>query len=72
MHKPAFTKTPLAAGVAFALGVSATTPVVAQESGGGEVIEEISRIYGPVLAGQDIIQHITGIIDYYFVCRILF
>ena len=41
MHKPSFTRTPLAAGVAFALGATAAVPAVAQDSGDDEAIEEV-------------------------------
>ena len=41
MNKPSFNKTPLAAGIAVALGVSAFTPVLAQDAAQDEVIEEI-------------------------------
>ena len=46
MHKPSFTRpsftrTPLAAGVAFALGATAAVPAVAQDTGDDEVIEEV-------------------------------
>jgi TonB-dependent receptor len=40
MQKPSFSKTPLAAGVALALGATALTPAVAQE----EVMEEIVTV----------------------------
>ena len=64
MHKPSFTRTPLAAGVAFALGVTAAAPVSAQESS-GEVIEEIVTvgIRGSLQRSMDIKRGATGVVD---------
>ena len=63
MQRPSFTRTPLAAGVAFALGVTATTPVVAQDD--GEVIEEVVTvgIRGSLQRSMDIKRGATGVVD---------
>jgi TonB-dependent receptor len=65
MHKFSFTRTPLAAGVAFALGVSAATPVVAQDSGDDEVIEEIvtTGIRGSLTRSMDVKRTSNGVVD---------
>ena len=64
MHKPSFTRTPLAAGVAFALGISAT-PVVAQDAGNDEVIEEIITvgIRGSLQRSMDVKRTSNGVVD---------
>ena len=65
MHRLSFTKTPLAAGVAFALGLSAATSVVAQDAGGDEVIEEIitTGIRGSLTRSMDVKRTSSGIVD---------
>ena len=62
MHKPSFHKTPLAAGVALALGAAVSSPVLAQE---GEVIEEIitTGIRGSLTRSMDIKRSSTGVVD---------
>ena len=62
MHKPSFHKTPLAAGVALALGATAAPPVMAQE---GEVIEEIvtTGIRGSLTRSMDVKRSSTGVVD---------
>ena len=62
MHKPSFHKTPLAAGVALALGAAVSSPVLAQE---GEVIEEIitTGIRGSLTRSMDVKRSSTGVVD---------
>ena len=64
MHRLSFTRTPLAAGVAFALGVSAT-PVVAQDDGSDEPIEEIITvgIRGSLQRSMAVKRGATGVVD---------
>ena len=61
MHKPSFTRTPLAAGVALALGV-AGTPVLAQDDS-DEIIEEIvvSGIRGSLSSAQAMKENVPRI-----------
>ena len=63
MHKPSFTRTPLAAGVALALGV-AGTPVLAQDDS-DEVIEEIvvSGIRGSLSSAQAMKENADTVVD---------
>jgi TonB-dependent receptor len=63
MHKPSFHKTPLAAGVALALGAAVVSPVLAQE--GEEVIEEIvtTGIRGSLTRSMDIKRSSRGVVD---------
>ncbi len=65
MQRISFTRTPLAAGIAVALGVSAATPVVAQDADSGEVIEEIVTvgIRGSLQRSMDIKRGSTGVVD---------
>ena len=65
MQKLSFSRTPLAAGVAFALGVSAATPVVAQDTGDEQVLEEIVTvgIRGSLQRSMDIKRGATGVVD---------
>jgi len=65
MHKPSFTRTPLAAGVALALGVSTATPVMAQVDGSDEPIEEIITvgIRGSLQRAMDIKRTAKGVVD---------
>jgi TonB-dependent receptor len=65
MHRLSFTRTPLAAGVAFALGVSAAAPVVAQDTGSEEVIEEIitTGIRGSLQRSMDVKRSSSGVVD---------
>ena len=62
MHKPSFHKTPLAAGVALALGAAAASPGMAQE---GDVIEEIvtTGIRGSLTRSMDVKRSSTGVVD---------
>ena len=63
MHKPSFHKTPLAAGVALALGAAVASPGMAQE--GDEVIEEIvtTGIRGSLTRSMDVKRSSTGVVD---------
>ena len=67
MHKPSFHKTPLAAGVALALGAAASSPVMAQEGdvNQDEVIEEIvtTGIRGSLTRSMDVKRSSTGVVD---------
>jgi TonB-dependent receptor len=65
MQKLSFSRTPLAAGVAFALGVSAATPVVAQDTGDEQVLEEIVTvgIRGSLQRSMDVKRGATGVVD---------
>ncbi len=65
MHKPSFHKTPLAAGVALALGAAVASPVMAQDGQEGEVIEEIvtTGIRGSLTRSMDIKRSSTGVVD---------
>ena len=54
MQKPSFTKKPLAAGIALALGAGLTGAAVAQESTDDEVIEEIVTV--PVFAARCLLR----------------
>ena len=65
MSRLSFTRTPLAAGVAFALGVSAAAPVAAQDSGSDEPIEEIITvgIRGSLMRSMDVKRDSTGVVD---------
>ncbi|MBT8095707.1 MAG: TonB-dependent receptor [Woeseia sp.] len=62
MRQPSFTKTPLAAGVAMALGATAAIPVYAQE---GEVIEEVVTvgIRGSLMQSMDRKRDSKGVVD---------
>ena len=62
MREPTFTKTPLAAGVALALGVTTAAPVSAQQ---GEVIEEVVTvgIRGSLKASMDLKRGAKGVVD---------
>ncbi len=61
MRKPTFTKTPLAAGIALALGVPAVQPAMAQEG----VIEEVvvTGIRGSLQASMDLKRGASGVVD---------
>ena len=63
MHKPSFHKTPLAAGVALALGAAVASPGMAQE--GDDVIEEIvtTGIRGSLTRSMDVKRSSTGVVD---------
>jgi TonB-dependent receptor len=65
MHKPSFTRTPLAAGVALALGVSAGTPALAQEDMDDEMIEEITvtGIRGSLSSAQAMKENADTFVD---------
>ena len=62
MHKPSFDKTPLAKGVALALGATIGVPVVAQ---GQEVVEEVvvTGIRGSLMQSMDIKRQADGVVD---------
>lgn len=62
MRNPSFTKTPLAAGVALALGATTVAPVQAQQ---GEVIEEVVTvgIRGSLKASMDLKRASKGVVD---------
>ncbi len=64
MQKPSFHKTPLAAGVALALGAAVASPGMAQE-GEAEVIEEIvtTGIRGSLTRSMDVKRSSTGVVD---------
>jgi len=65
MHKPSFHKTPLAAGIALALGVAAASPVLAQDSADDDVIEEIvtTGIRGSLMTSMNRKRLATGVVD---------
>ena len=65
MHKPSFHKTPLATGVALALGVAVTSPVLAQEGADEEVIEEIvtTGIRSSLMTSMNRKRNSTGVVD---------
>jgi TonB-dependent receptor len=60
MQKPSFTKTPLATGVALALGASAISPAIAQEA-----IEEIvvTGIRGSLISSMNTKRSAKGVVD---------
>ena len=62
MREPSFTKTPLAAGIALALGATTASPVNAQQ---GEVIEEVVTIgiRGSLKASMDLKRSAKGVVD---------
>jgi TonB-dependent receptor len=66
MQNRRFHRNPLAAGVAFALGATAGSPVIAQDSNDGEeVIEEIitTGIRGSLRASMDVKRAAKGVVD---------
>ena len=65
MHKPSFHKTPLATGVALALGAAVTSPVLAQEGADDEVIEEIvtTGIRSSLMTSMNRKRNSTGVVD---------
>ena len=65
MHKPSFTRTPLAAGVAFALGATASVPAVAQDTGNDEVIEEVVvvGIRSSLMSSMNTKRSAKGVVD---------
>ncbi len=65
MHKPSFHKTPLATGVALALGAAAASPVLAQEGADDEVIEEIvtTGIRSSLMTSMNRKRSSTGVVD---------
>ncbi|MEJ2478203.1 MAG: TonB-dependent receptor [Desulfobacterales bacterium] len=64
MSRISFTRTPLAAGVAFALGVTAAAPVAAQDAN-DEPIEEIITvgIRGSLMRSMDVKRDSAGVVD---------
>ncbi|MGB5256823.1 MAG: TonB-dependent receptor plug domain-containing protein, partial [Woeseiaceae bacterium] len=65
MQKPTFRKTPLATGVAIALGAAFATPSVSVAQEGEEVIEEIitTGIRGSLTRSMDIKRTSAGVVD---------
>jgi TonB-dependent receptor len=65
MQKRSFTRTPLAAGVALALGVSATAPVSAQDGAEDQAIEEIvvTGIRGSLQSAQAMKENSDTFVD---------
>jgi TonB-dependent receptor len=65
MHKPSFTRTPLAASVALALGVTAAAPALAQDEGDAETIEEIvvTGIRGSLSSAQSMKENADTFVD---------
>jgi TonB-dependent receptor len=65
MHKPSFHKTPLATGVALALGAAVTSPVLAQEGADDEVIEEVvtTGIRSSLMTSMNRKRNSTGVVD---------
>ena len=65
MHKPSFHKTPLAAGVALALGAAAASPVLAQEGADDEIIEEVvtTGIRSSLMTSMNRKRNATGVVD---------
>lgn len=65
MHKPSFHKTPLATGVALALGAAVSSPVLAQEGADDEVIEEIvtTGIRSSLMTSMNRKRNSTGVVD---------
>jgi TonB-dependent receptor len=61
MQKPSFTKTPLATGVALALGASALTPAIAQD----EPIEEVvvTGIRSSLISSMETKRNARGVVD---------
>ena len=64
MHKPLFHKTPLATGVALALGATAASPALAQQ-GADDVIEEVvvTGIRGSLIQSMDRKRNARGVVD---------
>jgi TonB-dependent receptor len=65
MHKPSFHRTPLATGVALALGAAVTSPVVAQEGADDDVIEEIvtTGYRSSLMQSMDRKRNAKGVVD---------
>ena len=65
MNKPSFHKTPLAAGVALALGAAVASPVLAQEGADDEIIEEVvtTGIRSSLLTSMNRKRNATGVVD---------
>jgi TonB-dependent receptor len=65
MNKPCFHKTPLATGVALALGAAVASPVLAQEGADDEVIEEVitTGIRSSLMTSMNRKRTATGVVD---------
>ena len=65
MNKPSFHKTPLATGVALALGAAVASPVLAQEGADDEVIEEVvtTGIRSSLMTSMNRKRNATGVVD---------
>ena len=65
MQRPTFRKTPLATGVAVALGAAFATPAVSVAQDDEEVIEEIVTIgiRGSLMRSMDVKRGATGVVD---------
>ena len=63
--EPAHADTPLATGVALALGAAVSSPVLAQEGADGEVIEEIvtTGIRSSLMSSMNRKRNSTGVVD---------
>jgi len=64
MHKPTFHKTPLATGVALALGATAGSPALAQQ-GSDDVIEEVvvTGIRSSLISSMNTKRNARGVVD---------
>ncbi|HSG96874.1 MAG: TonB-dependent receptor [Gammaproteobacteria bacterium] len=65
MNKPSFHKTPLATGVALALGATVASPVMAQEGADEDVIEEVvtTGIRSSLMTSMNRKRTATGVVD---------
>jgi TonB-dependent receptor len=61
MRNPTFTKTPLAMGIAVALGATASMPVAAQEGAFEEIV--VTGIRGSLEASMDLKRSSDGVVD---------
>ena len=64
MHKPSFHKTPLATGVALALGATAASPALAQQAS-DDVIEEVVTvgIRSSLISSMNTKRNAKGVVD---------
>jgi len=66
MHKPTFRKTPLAQGIALALGVAVMPPALSQETGeAAPMLEEVvvTGIRASLEQAMDIKRNAIGVVD---------